>query len=111
MQHGPEPGRNSRPGVPLASEELWPRGVRRDRGKVACLPLPAQRVSLDGEIGRELTQQILHAWESARVREADAVRGMPFQEMREVARAYVVEAARAVLIIHTTPPLLLNALP
>jgi hypothetical protein len=108
MQYGPEPGRDSGPGVPLASEELWPRGVRPDRGKVARLPLPAQRISLNGEIGRELAQQILHARESARVCEADAVRGMPFQEMREVTRADVTETARAVLIVHTKPPCLLN---
>jgi hypothetical protein len=36
------------------------------------------------------------------------VRGMPFQKMREVARADVTETARAVLIVHATPPCLLN---
>jgi hypothetical protein len=36
------------------------------------------------------------------------VRGMPFQEMREVAWADVIETACAVLIVHTTPPCLLN---
>ena len=108
MQHGPEPGRNSGLGVSLANKELWPRGMRRDRGEVACLPLPAQRIGLNGEIGRELAQHILHARDSACVCEADAVRGMPFQEMREVAWADVIETACAVLIVHTTPPCLLN---
>ena len=83
---------------------MQPFAVRHQLGHIAFLPPPAERPGLDREIGGEKTQDLFHASILAGIGKADAMPGMPFQQMRYIPRAWLARSRCIGSIKHATSP-------
>jgi hypothetical protein len=87
-------------------QEMQPLAFRHQLGHIAFLPLPAERLGFDCKIGGEKTQDFLHAAILAGIGKADAMPGMPFQQMRQIPRTWLGCSRYTGSIKHATSPCL-----
>ena len=85
---------------------MQPLAVRHQLGHIAFLPLSAERLGLNRKIGGEKTQDFLHAGILAGIGKPDAMPGMPFQQMGQIPRAWLIYSSCTGSIQHAMSPLI-----